>query len=108
MMPRREGKSPALGLSVSLAFTIFAHLFPLCTCAEPGSKRAKNGPPVGMPIIGQAGSAATSERAVPAKRPAGQKNKKCSPKTQLEELPYRRADGKWTCTFSTGGMNKDR
>ena len=43
-----------------------------------------------------------------SKPPVGQKGKKHAPKRQLEELPYRRADGKWTCTFSTGGMNKNR
>ena len=51
-------------------------------------------------------SSATANEAAAQSAPQG--SQKRAPKKQLEELPYRRADGKWTCTFSTGGMNKNR
>jgi hypothetical protein len=58
-----------------------------------------------MPIIPHESGAIAVEADVQS-RP--QHNRKKAPKKQLEELPYRWADGRWTCTFSTGGMNKDR
>ncbi len=79
-----------------------------CSCAEPSSKRAKTGSLVGRSGAGQPRSAPTGEGAAPSKPHVGQKGKTKVPKRQLEDLPYRRADGTWTCTFSTGGMNKNK
>lgn len=62
---------------------------------------------MGRPGAGQPGSVSTGEGASLSKGPVGQKRKPHVPK-KLEELPYRQADGKWTCTFSTGGMNKNK
>lgn len=76
-----------------------------CTTAEPSSKRARTGPSEGIPIIPHE-SSATADEAAAQSTPQG--SQKRAPKEQLEELPYRGADGKWTCTFSTGGMNKNR
>ncbi|CAL5222719.1 g5122 [Coccomyxa viridis] len=76
--------------------------------SEPSSKRAKTGSLVGRSGAGQPRSAPTGEGAAPSKPHVGQKGKTKVPKKQLEDLPYRRADGTWTCTFSTGGMNKNK
>lgn len=76
-----------------------------CTTAEPSSKRARVGPQEDMPMIPHE-SSATADKTAAQSAPQG--SQKIAPKKQLEELPYRRADGKWTCTFSTGGMNKNR
>ena len=50
----------------------------------------------------QALSAAALEKASLLPKP------QASQRQQLEELPFRSADGRWTCTYSTGGLNKNR
>ena len=78
-------------------------------CADPISKRARPTPLVSNVGVRQAGIAPSGEGAAPClPPPVGEKAKKYAAPRQLEDLPYRRADGKWTCTFSTGGMNKNR
>ena len=55
-----------------------------------------------------------SARPEPAISPAVREETALLPKPQasqwqkLQELPFRSADGRWTCTYSTGGLNKDR
>ena len=76
--------------------------------AEPGNKRAKLCPNESMVGRAQELDEAVDEPGMFVKASFGQKMRKSAPRKQLQKLPYRRADGTWTCTFSTGGMNKDR
>ena len=80
----------------------------MCMYAEPGSKRAKVGPKESMLGRAQEIAEALDEPRTFVKPSLGQRVRKSAPRKQLQNLPYRRADGTWTCAFSTGGMNKDR
>ena len=51
----------------------------------------------------QALSTAALEKTAPLPEPQASQRRQ-----QLEELPFRSADGRWTCTYSTGGMNKNK
>lgn len=70
--------------------------------AEASSKQARVAPRNGSAEPEQALSAAALEKTASLPKP------QASQRQQLQELPFRSADGRWTCTYSTGGLNKNR